>query len=380
MTEGQMELIRKLRSPDHTTVIAAVDSLRQTGSLTGGLLEKIDLRCANLHGANLREANLQHVDLGLAKLQGADLSGANLRDAKLHRANLIMTIMDHADLHGTDFFNTDLQYAQNLTEEQLAQVQRLRLAVMPGGERYDGRYNLAGDLRDAAVLHVNLDDDQAMADFYSVPPEAFQRGQLWARENLASLRHKVEQEAAAPDIQLIVQLRSRDNVIALQALDKLRQQGLLDRGALKGADLHEANLRGANLNLAGLAGADLTQADLSGADLSVADLQSASLCQSVLEKTKLLWAGLQGADLSGADLREADLTGANLRGARLDHANLQGANLGAVNLKKADLFGANLTGARNLRDEELAKVQRLHDATLPDGSRYDGRFNLQGDA
>lgn len=59
-------------------------------------------------------------------------------------------------------------------------------------------------------------------------------------------------------------------------------------------------------------------------------------------------------DLRGANLREADLLGANLQ-------------------------GADLTGANNLSDEQLASTYMLREATMPDCSRYDGRFSLLGD-
>jgi uncharacterized protein YjbI with pentapeptide repeats len=78
-------------------------------------------------------------------------------------------------------------------------------------------------------------------------------------------------------------------------------------------------------------------------------------------------------------MRGVNLSGAVLREAQLSHANLQGANLSVTNLRGADLSRVNLEGAR-VSEEELAKAHRLRGATLPDGSRYDGRFDLPGDA
>ena len=63
-----------------------------------------------------------------------------------------------------------------------------------------------------------------------------------------------------------------------------------------------------------------------------------------------------------------DLFGADLRGANLDGANLRGA----------DLRGAHLYEAK-VSDEEIADCNILFGATMPDGNRYDGRFNLNGD-
>jgi uncharacterized protein YjbI with pentapeptide repeats len=378
-TGDDMQLIRKLRSPDHETVIQVVGELRERELLFDGSLRRMDLRCAHLRGADLRQADLQGADLRQADLHGADLGEADLSGARLNRANLHGTNLGGASLQGADLFHTDLDQVDNLTVEQLAQANRLRAATMPEGSRYDGRYNLQGDLQDSQVIHVNLNDPDGMADFYRVPVEDYQRGQEWAAENLSHIVRGMEKAAPGQETQLVVQLRSGDHQAALSALKELRAQGWLNRGVLKGADLKGASLQGACLNLAGMEGADLSEASLEAADLSVVNLQRACLRRADLRKARLLWASLQCADLSEANLQEADLTGANLRYARLEKADLQGASLGAVNLKKADLAGVNLKGACHLRDEELARAYRLEGATLPDGSRYDGRFNLPGD-
>jgi|YNPNPStandDraft_1061719.scaffolds.fasta_scaffold29352_2 hypothetical protein len=127
---------------------------------------------------------------------------------------------------------------------------------------------------------------------------------------------------------LIRQMRSRDNGIALQAVEELRASGWLE----------DSSLRGVNLVGANLAGAYLRWADL--------------------RRVILRRASLKGASLGGADLRETDLEGVDLQDASLDEALLQ---------------GANLTSA------QLATAHRLRGAILPDGTRYDGRFNLAGD-
>jgi hypothetical protein len=84
------------------------------------------------------------------------------------------------------------------------------------------------------------------------------------------------------------------------------------------------------------------------------------------------WLG-DGA-LQGADLRRA-----NLRGARLTRADLEQADLYNANLNDAYLVRANLHRARRLTDHQLAGVRSLQHATMPDGSRYDGRFSLARD-
>ena len=44
----------------------------------------------------------------------------------------------------------------------------------------------------------------------------------------------------------------------------------------------------------------------------------------------------------------------------------------------ADLSGINLFRAK-VTDEQLSQAKCLYRATMPDGGRYDGRLNLEGD-
>ncbi len=378
-TSDEMQLIRKLRSPDDETVIQVLEVLRSRSLLFNGTLKRMDLRCAHLRGADLRQADLQGADLRMADLRNADLSGADLSCARLNRANLRGTNLNGANLQDADLFNTNLEEVCNLAVEQLIQAYRLRASTMPEGRRYDGRYNLRGDLRDSQFIHVDPNDADEMADFYRVSVGDYKHGQIWAEENLSHITRELDVEADSQEAQLIVKLRSQNNKVVLETIDQLREQGWLDTGILKGIDLKGASLKDANLSMAGMEGADLSEADIEAADLSVVNLYKACLFRVNLRNARLLWTRLQSADLTEADLQDADLTGANLRNARLENANLQGANLGAVNLKRANLSGANLKGVKNLREEELAKAYRLDGATMADGTLYDGRLNLPGD-
>jgi len=98
--------------------------------------------------------------------------------------------------------------------------------------------------------------------------------------------------------QLIREMRSNDNGIALRAVRELRAHGWLEDGSLRGAWLSEANL--------------------------------------------------QKADLRGANLQEANLYRANLGGAYLVNVNLSKAHLHATNLQLSDLLSANLVLQRDL--------------------------------
>lgn len=145
---------------------------------------------------------------------------------------------------------------------------------------------------------------------------------------------------------LLEQIRDPDNSLAVQAVKIMRKAGWLTDGTLHGVDLSGANLRSANLIQADLRGADLSQADLSEAVLMHANLQGASLHGANFFK----------AVVSVCHFGEADLTDANLI--------------------CADMRNAILTNVLNLTDSQLAQARSLRDAIMPDGSHYDGRYNL----
>lgn len=110
-----------------------------------------------------------------------------------------------------------------------------------------------------------------------------------------------------------------------------------------------------------------------------------SLARGDLRKVNWKEANLYRANLSShvflreANLSEAYLGRANLSEAFLDAADLSKADFSRANLSWLDLARANLRGAKSLSDSQLALVAKLRHATMPDGTRYDGRFNLPWD-
>lgn len=97
--------------------------------------------------------------------------------------------------------------------------------------------------------------------------------------------------------QLIRNMGSGDNGIALQAVDELRDRGWLFDDSLILAPLINANLQGANLVDANLMGAMLMNANLDDAYLVCANLEMAWM-----DRTKLRGANLRGANLTAANL------------------------------------------------------------------------------
>jgi len=83
--------------------------------------------------------------------------------------------------------------------------------------------------------------------------------------------------------------------------------------------------------------------------------------------------------LEDGSLRGVDLSGARLRSANLYRTDLSGANLGGTQLQGSSLRYVNLTNARNVTDVQLIQVQALMRAIMPDGTVYDGRYNLPRD-
>jgi uncharacterized protein YjbI with pentapeptide repeats len=323
------ELIRKLRNPDNKVVLQAVEELRARGWLEDGSLEKAALRHVHLQHADLYRADLCEVNLSMADLRWTDLSGADLQGALLCKSDLYQADFSDANLSGANLCRANLQGARNLTETQLANAFRLRGAILPDGSRYDGRYHLAGDLESACSQGVDISDSAALARFYDVIDALCQ-----ARRHVQATGLENQN-----DLNLIRKLRSSENELAVRAVEELRRRGRLSDGTLAWVQLRFVHWQGA----------DLSTANLRQADLAMADLRAASLAYAHLDGTRF-----DRVDLSTVDLDQASLRGALLR-------------------------GANLQGASNVTNEQLMQAHSLRGATLPDGSRYDGRFSLAGD-
>ena len=182
-TDKIIQLTERMQGPVNKSALQAVEELRAKGWLTNGTLERVNLRKVFLQNANLQGANLRNSTLTQADLQGSNLSLANLQGARLRRTDLCGADMDKTNLRLADLFEANLYQAHHLTTGQLGQARRLRGAIMPNGDCYDGRFNLIGDIAFAKVGGVNKDNPQAMADFYGVPLVYYQRGQDWARRN-----------------------------------------------------------------------------------------------------------------------------------------------------------------------------------------------------
>lgn len=180
-------IVEKLRSSDHNVVLRAIEELRVRECLSNNTLPWICLQYGNLHGANLGASNLRNADLKRANLEMADLSYAILDGARLVGARMQSVNFEKASLDGTNLVGANLRGAKNVSDKQLSQASRMRHSVLPDGSLYDGRFNLPGDFADASILHIDLNNLEAIAAFYGVSLEVFLRGQEWRRANMPAI-------------------------------------------------------------------------------------------------------------------------------------------------------------------------------------------------
>lgn len=81
-------------------------------NLKGANLSRADLRHAKLQGADLRDANLSSCNLESADLTDCDLRGANLDGAVLVRTRLVNANLTGASLKDTNFAWADISHMQ----------------------------------------------------------------------------------------------------------------------------------------------------------------------------------------------------------------------------------------------------------------------------
>jgi hypothetical protein len=140
------------------------------------------------------------------------------------------------------------------------------------------------------------------------------------RDNKAAEAKEKEQKAVSENAEkqkLIVELRSPYHMIAMNALEQIRERRWYDDGSLKGVYLVEANLQNAFL----------FEANLEAAVFAKANLKTANLFGANLQKAKLWQTDLEDADLRKTNLKDAFLVDINLRGALIGDTDFEGAIL-----------------------------------------------------
>lgn len=173
---------------------------------------------------------------------------------------------------------------------------------------------------------------------------------------------------------LVREMGSSSNVIALRAVEELREEGLLVDGRLNGEIFFGADLKNADLSGANMAGVDLRFADLRGANLQNADFSGADLRYTLLSGTNTRdlfdideiriqnmqdmieqeftltsfcnvgvlqsWDFAPRTNFTGADLRFADFSDSDQSFADFSEAIILDANFSGANLYMADFTNA----------------------------------------
>lgn len=270
----------------------AVDLRR--ANLAGADLTARTLSGAILRGADLTGSRLEGVDLSGADLTGAilteaNLEGASLRGARLNEAILTDTILHECDMRGASLVGAQLSdarmYGADLSGADLSQIRA------DGGKSWDGTKFMNAKMRGtklryAKFRHVDFDGaDMRRADLTGAEFSVTAHGE---NINFTGARlDGVHIESGAQFWHCRFR-RAR--------LTNMRAQGAV----LSGGDFGRADLSGANLQ-----GADLSGNNPNGLD-------------TLLTDARMSRAVLTDARLSGATMIGANLRGVNLRGALLD--------------------------------------------------------------
>lgn len=155
--EQKRQLVREVRSKDNAIAVRALQEL-----ISKKWAQKGALRWAHLIFANLQNAYLKDVDLSYTWMRDATFEGAFMGGAKLKGSVLV----------GANFKN-----ATELTSKMLSEAKMLLAATMPNGTRYDGRFNLDGDLQIGKERGFDMSNSELAAHFYGVPLGIYLEGQ-----------------------------------------------------------------------------------------------------------------------------------------------------------------------------------------------------------
>lgn len=161
---------------------------------------------------------------------------------------------------------------------------------------------------------------------------------------------------------LVSQMGSPLNVLAVDAARIIRDRGW--HKELDGISLWKANLEGA----------ELYQFNLMGANLVYANLKDANLNAAILDEAMLDDANLEGAHLHKTFLRNTTIRVVKPDRLILKDAKFRGADLAGA--KFLGIFGGIMTESEH---PHLRVAYSLLGSIMPNGQRYGGRYNLQGD-
>lgn len=152
---------------------------------------------------------------------------------------------------------------------------------------------------------------------------------------------------------------SKDAQVSKNAVQELLAGGNFQDGLLEGANLAEVDFHDIGLPNSRLASAYLVSANFSG---------------SILFGSDLSWANCGDVDFSNSSLARCNLVQGFFHRANFELADLVGAQVALAEFTETNLRGATISPA------QLASLFSLWGSIMPNGSKYNGRFNLPGDA
>ncbi len=177
---------------------------------------------------------------------------------------------------------------------------------------------------------------------------------LLVNENILKVKNKDK---------TIIEVAQARTIAALRELDTNRKNILFQF------------LRDANLNNVILVGASLEKFHFERVNLKGINLHKTNLIKANFTKANLFC-----TNMSEADLEEANFNFSTLEFTNLNHADVRGSHWKGTIIKNSYFDGANLEGAF-ITNDQLASIALSEKTTLPDGSKYDGRFdktNVEG--
>ncbi|RJP52207.1 MAG: pentapeptide repeat-containing protein [Anaerolineaceae bacterium] len=167
-------LLRELSSSHNEIALRALKEIMANGYHVDGSLVSADLFGSDLRGAEFFGGDLREAGLHFANLEGADLSGVNCTRIVFWKTNLKNARLDQATLKDATMIYCDLRGAR-VTRTQLFTVRSLRGTTLPNGRLYEGEFGLEGDTKQARADGVNINDANALTQWYKISYEDFYR-------------------------------------------------------------------------------------------------------------------------------------------------------------------------------------------------------------
>jgi BTB/POZ domain-containing protein KCTD9 len=136
--------------------------------LYNAIFHKANLKGADFESIKANNADFQDSDCSFANFNSASLPDVKMRNTILRNATFRNALLNSVVFENSDLTNVDFRGAEYLSLTNLSKAKRLRGMIMPDGVKYDGSFNLLGDLDDAKEQGFDVADLEQMRSFYGV--------------------------------------------------------------------------------------------------------------------------------------------------------------------------------------------------------------------